>query len=193
MTTALNLSPEARQYYISGTRWQADFLFIKAEMEFCRQLMDKWFAQLLNPEYIDQLKQLSVKLVELEREADELSKQLDNHLYQLPLNSGGTFPDTTERLADTHVRLEQLITSFTGDYRTLKRQLFSLVSKASKTDGIATSGIVNSNNLLKTMAQHTNKKPLGIKTHWGIMIIVALIIMLLLFLIFNILFKNPVY
>lgn len=43
------------------------------------------------------------------------------------------------------------------------------------------------------MAQHVNKKDFSVKTHWGLVILVALTVLLLIFFIFNLLFKNPVY
>jgi hypothetical protein len=132
METAVNLSPRSLQYYIVSRHWGSDLEFFKIETAFFHRLLDDYFVRLLSPEYFENLKKTSSKLFQLEKDENEVRRQLNDHLKQLELTAENIIPEDLEELSAAHSRLESSVIRFINEYREVKKDLFDLVESAMK-------------------------------------------------------------
>jgi hypothetical protein len=132
METTAELSVRAQQYYILSRRWDSDLEFFRIETAFLHRLLDEYFVRLLDPVYFDNLKQTGAKLFVLEKDENELRKQLTAHLKLLELIAENIIPEDTANLTDNQVQIESLVNKLTNEYREVKKDLFALVEGAMK-------------------------------------------------------------
>lgn len=130
METSAELSDRAQQYYVLSRRWESDLEFFKIETAFLHRLLDDYFVRLLNPVYFEDLKQTGAKLFDLEKDENELRKQLSAHLKQLELVAENIIPEDTGSLTDAHFEIGSLVSKLVNEYREVKKQLFALVERA---------------------------------------------------------------
>lgn len=130
METSIELSGRAQQFYALSRRWESDLEFFKIETAFFHRLLDDYFVRLFDPVYFQNLKQTGAKLSELEKDENELRKQLSRHLKQFELITENVIPEDIDNLAEAQTSIETLVGKLVSDYRGTKKELFDLVEKA---------------------------------------------------------------
>ena len=130
METVLSLSARSQQFYVLCRHWESDLEFFRIETAFLHRLLDDYFVQLLSPEYFEDLKKITRKLFELEKEENGLSQQIMNQVKQLELAAESVIPEDAEKLTDEQATIESLYLKLITDYKEVKKEMFSQVEKA---------------------------------------------------------------
>lgn len=125
-------SAEYRQYHAIARHWASDIDFFKIETVFLRYLLDDYFIRLSGPEYLEGLKSVGTKLLELEKDKYSADIHLIEHLKNLEGQTEDLVFDRGEFLADKHEQMGHAMTHLTITYRTLKKELFLLIQEVIK-------------------------------------------------------------
>lgn len=130
METTNAISARSLQYYVIARCWASDLEFFKIETDFLHRLLDDYRIRLTNNEHIDQLRLMSTRLVNLEQEEDQITELLTDQIKHLELMAEDIIPEDTDALVVTQVKLENLTSVLTREYREIKKELFCLLKSA---------------------------------------------------------------
>jgi len=125
-------SAEYRQYHAIARHWASDIDFFKIETVFLHHLLDDYFIRLSGPEYLEALKSVGAKLLELEKDKYNADIHLIEHLKNLEGQTEDLVFERGEFLADKHEHMEHVMTHLTTTYRILKKELFLLIQQVIK-------------------------------------------------------------
>lgn len=130
---AINSTSAAyRQYHAIARHWASDVDFFKIETVFLHHLLDDYFIRLSGPKYLDALKIVGAKLLQLEKDKYSADIHLIAHLKDLEGQTEDLVFDRDEFLADKHEQMEHVMTHLTTTYRNLKKELFLLIQQVIK-------------------------------------------------------------
>lgn len=121
-----------RQYHAIATHWASDINFFKIETVFLHHLLDDYFIRLSGPEYLEALKNVGIKLLQLEKDKYSADLHLIEHLKNLEGQTEDLVFDRGEFLADKHQQMEHAMIHLTTTYRALKKELFILIEQVIK-------------------------------------------------------------
>ncbi|MFC3560579.1 hypothetical protein [Pedobacter jamesrossensis] len=128
-----NITPAAyRQYHALAKHWASDVDFFKVETVFLHHLLDDYFIRLSSPEYLEALKSVGAKLLQLEKDKYSADILLCKHLKNLEGQTEELLFNHGELLEDKHEQMEHVMTHLTSTYRTVKKELFFLVQQVIK-------------------------------------------------------------
>lgn len=136
METSANLSSKSNQYYVVAKHWASDLEFFKVESNFFHYLLDKYFIRLSSPEYIEKLKQLGRELRVLEEDRHKTDILVGELLKLIVLIAEDIVPEDLEKIEATQGTLEVLMKELSKKYMETKKELFTTVEKAIKTDNL---------------------------------------------------------
>jgi len=125
-------SAKYRQYHAIAKHWASDVDFFKIETVFLHHLLDDYFIRLSGPEYLEALKSVGAKLLQLEKDKYSADIHLIAHLKNLEGQTEDLVFDRGEFLVDKHEQMEHAMTHLTITYRTLKKELFLLIQEVIK-------------------------------------------------------------
>ncbi|UKT64751.1 hypothetical protein [Pedobacter mucosus] len=121
-----------RQYHEIARHWASDVDFFKIETVFLHHLLDDYFIRLSGPNYLEALKSVGTKLLQLEKDKYSADIHLIEHLKNLEGQTEDLVFDGGEFLAEKHEQMEHAMTHLTMTYRTLKKELFLLIEQVIK-------------------------------------------------------------
>jgi len=127
MDTMMLNSSRPLQFYVVAKRRSADLEFFRLESSFLQRLLDRCAEHSGQPKW-QQMVTASRDLQELERLVD--SDLLTRQLTQLELMAEDVIPEDTDALAESQVKLEQLMARLTRRFRDVKQEVFALVLDA---------------------------------------------------------------
>ncbi|TDG36485.1 hypothetical protein EZJ43_08175 [Pedobacter changchengzhani] len=132
MNTINNKSTAHQQYHAIAKHWASDVEFFKVETVFLHHLLDDYFIRLSDPEHLQGLNSVGLKLMHLEKDKFSVDHHLIDHLKNLEGQTEDLDFNDGELLAKAHGKLEQTMAQLTNNYRLLKTELFTLVQKVIK-------------------------------------------------------------
>ena len=121
-----------RRYHTIARHWASDIDFFKIEMVFLHHLLDDYFLRLSAPEYIEGLKSVGRKLLQLEKDKYSADVHLMEHLKHLEGQTEDLVFDHFEFLAANHEGMENQMIHLTTTYRMLKQELFLQIQEVIK-------------------------------------------------------------
>jgi len=127
MTSIKSTSVAYRQYHAIARHWASDIDFFKIEMVFLHHLLDNYFICLSGPLYLEGLKKVGKKLLQLERDKYSADLHLIEHLKDLEGQTEDIVFERFESLGNQHEKMEFAMTHLTTTYREVKKELFLLV------------------------------------------------------------------
>ncbi|WP_199118046.1 hypothetical protein [Pedobacter sp. ASV28] len=134
MKAPVNLSARSLQYYLIAKNWISDLEFFKIEATFFHHLLDDYFVRLSAPVFIDKLKLMENRLIDLEEERHQADKQISEQITQLELMAEDIVPENSESLETKQIHLENSMKELTIAYRSMKKDLFVIVEEVIRDD-----------------------------------------------------------
>lgn len=128
-------SSRTLQFYVIAKRWSADLEFFRLESNFLQRLLDRYIEQFNRQLKWQPMVKASRDLRELEHLID--TDLLTRQLTQLELMTEDVIPEDADVLAESQVKLEQLMAGLTHRFREVKREVFALVLDAPAVEAVA--------------------------------------------------------
>jgi hypothetical protein len=127
------ISPE--EMHKATLSWISELKFIADEQLFLNSLVKSYTAQLIEEHIYDRSKELVGAILDAENDLNELLKEVQAHENQLEIMIDDVDQPRMEKAyRDTHLELMNTMGNYLEDYRSLKKQLFELLSKIIKKD-----------------------------------------------------------
>jgi len=127
MGTATAMSARSLQYYVIALRWVSDLEFFNIEAAFLHRLIDEYFIRLSDKTHFEKLKLAGNNLLKLEKDKSRADSLLTKQLKQVELMAEDIIPEKIENLTANQVQLEYLMADITKEYRTVKKELYTLI------------------------------------------------------------------
>lgn len=127
------ISPE--EMHKATLSWISELKFIADEQLFLNSLVKSYTARLIEEHIYDRSKELVGAILDAENDLKGLLKEVQVHEYQLEIMIDDVDQPRMEKAyRDTHLELMNTMGNYLEDYRSLKKQLFELLSKIIKKD-----------------------------------------------------------
>ncbi len=127
------LSPQ--EMHEMSNQWFSELMFIKDEQLFLNDLIKSYTIKLTNKDVFEQSKDLVGALLNAEKDLVSLMKKVQLHSNQLEIMVDDVDQLKMEKAyKKTHIDLISAVREYVTDYRSIKEQLFKLVSKVMKLD-----------------------------------------------------------
>ncbi|WP_231491287.1 hypothetical protein [Pedobacter sp. Leaf170] len=127
MNTTNTIDPAYIQYHAVARHWASDIDFFKIEIVFLHHLLDDHFMLLSGPDYIDGLKGIGKKFLQIEKDKYQADTNLMDYIKILEGQTENLVDGHGELLAIKHKQMEHTMVHLNATYRTLKKELFALV------------------------------------------------------------------
>lgn len=127
MNSINSTSPAYIQYHAIAKHWASDSDFFKIEMVFLHHLLDEHFILLSGPTYIDDLKAVGKKFLQLEQDKYSADTDLIDYIKVLEGQTENLIDGHGELLEIKQKQMEHTMLHLNSTYRKLKQELFSLV------------------------------------------------------------------
>lgn len=111
-----------QQLYVVTEHWESDLLFFEDEIRFFRDLINRYFIQLIDD--LEKTRALAGKLADLETERIRLMKNVSKHKHNLSEHFSSPFILADPVCLDEHTMLEASLADFVKRFRARKRTLF---------------------------------------------------------------------
>ena len=133
----LRLRPKANYFeeadweelYVLGEHWKSDLEFYNDELTFLNHLIGKYFVWLIKDDHIQQVEKTSAKLSKLQQRRTDISQLINKHLAHIEGFIENPFTHNEQDFRKEHQKLEDNIVSFVKDFKTLKKEIFSITEK----------------------------------------------------------------
>ncbi|WP_018474593.1 hypothetical protein [Echinicola pacifica] len=114
------------QFYALGEHWRSDVAFYHDEIRFLQDLMESYFHHFLDQMNLAWAKRMERKISILDRRREEIERKLNLHLHHIcDMIKDNDFRQEKHLLQDQE-ELENLLATYAKDFRTLKKQIFTL-------------------------------------------------------------------
>ncbi|WP_413999030.1 hypothetical protein ACMDB5_00120 [Flavobacterium sp. W1B] len=120
---------EWQQLYILTKHWQSDLKFYNEDLEFLNHLVDKYFIALIQKDNLDEMRGLTKRLTEENKECDSLLEKTAKHLKHLAELIDDPFKYDSHQFRSEHEKLEDGIASFIKEFRKNKKETFAITEK----------------------------------------------------------------
>ena len=115
------------QYHAIARHWASDIDFFKVEMVFLHHLLEDHFILLCGPDYIDKLRDIGAKILQIEKDKYQADIDLIGYIKDLEGQTENLTDGHGELLTIKHNQMEHKMVNLSATYRTLKQELFSLI------------------------------------------------------------------
>ncbi|MEJ1222498.1 hypothetical protein [Sediminicola sp. 1XM1-17] len=127
------LSPQ--EMHEMSNLWFSELMFFKDEQLFLNDLIKSYTIKLTNKDVFEQSKELISALLHAEKDLVTLMKKVQLHSNQLEIMVDDVDQLKMEKAyKETHNQLTMAVMEYGSQYRSIKEQLFKLVSKVMKSD-----------------------------------------------------------
>lgn len=116
--------------YVLTEHWQSDFYFYTDEINFLNGLFTEFYLLMVGESKRESVQQLANDLLALGRKCESLSQDIQKHLSDIALLMENAFSRNEQDFREDHQRLEDEISRFVKDFRSMKREVFAIASKA---------------------------------------------------------------
>lgn len=125
------ISPE--EMHKATLSWVSELKFIRDEQLFLNSLVKSFTSQLIDHKIYDRSKELVGGILDAENELKSLLRKVQVHENQLEIMIDDVDqPKMEKAYRDTHIELMGGMETYLKGYRTLKKELFDLLSKIIK-------------------------------------------------------------
>ncbi len=125
------ISPE--EMHKTTLSWISELKFVRDEQLFLNSLVKSYTNGLIEHNIYDKSKELVVGILDAENELKGLLKEVQVHENQLVIMIDDVDqPKMEKAYRDSHLELVNRMATYLESYRTLKKQLFDLLSKIIK-------------------------------------------------------------
>ena len=125
------ISPE--DMHTETVQWLSELYFVKDEQQFLNSLVKHYTSELADEKIYEKSKAIVGSILDAENEAETLVKKVQVHENQLDIMVDDIDQPRMERAyKETHKELMLEMGSYLEEYRGLKKELFSLISKVIK-------------------------------------------------------------
>ncbi len=122
------ISPE--EMHSATLSWLSELEFIKVEQQFLNGLVKSYTEQLIDHKIYDRSKKIVGEILDAEKELVGLLKKVQVHENQLEIMIDDVDQPRMEKAyRETHLDLMRVMQRYLEDYRKLKAQLFTLLTK----------------------------------------------------------------
>ena len=122
------ISPE--EMHNATLSWLSELEFIKVEQQFLNGLVKSYTEQLIDHKIYDRSKKIVGEILDAEKELVGLLKKVQVHENQLEIMIDDVDQPRMEKAyRETHLDLMRVMQRYLEDYRKLKAQLFTLLTK----------------------------------------------------------------
>ena len=125
------------QLYALGEFWQKDLEFYQDEMRFYHDLIDKYFMWLMEDPNIEKVQTLIRQLRKMHEKGIELTDQVNKHQAQIEQLMENAFSHDDQKFREDHSHLEDEITEFVEELRTLKKEVFSITESVIESEKLS--------------------------------------------------------
>ena len=116
-----------QELYVLTKHWHSDMKFYEEEINFLRDLVDRYFIWLIRDENIRQVQSTAARLLKAEGQHKEIVKKIDKHLIHLEELMENSFAHDEQKFRDEHAELEDEMTVFLKDFNMVKREVFAII------------------------------------------------------------------
>ncbi|MFN4764364.1 hypothetical protein ACKGJN_14630 [Gillisia sp. Q332] len=121
------------EMHYSCLQWISELNFIKDEQIFFQDMLKEYTVPILESHLLEEAKSLIFKLTESEKEVENLLKETTKHRNGLQiLVDGIDQPEQEKEYREEHRRLLKEVNKFTVEYQSLKKGIFTTVTRALK-------------------------------------------------------------
>lgn len=126
-------SPDEMHY--SAQQWSSSIDFIEDEHHFFEDMLQEYTMPILQSDLFSEVKALITELSKSKSKQKELKTRLAQHKKGLEiLVDGIDQPEEEKKYKEEHRRLLSEVQNFTGEFESLKKRIFEIVSRALKKD-----------------------------------------------------------
>ena len=127
------ISPE--DMHAETLQWLSELKFVRDEQQFLNKLVKHYTSELADAKYYEKSKAIVGAILDTEKEVDTLIKKVQVHENQLDIMVDDIDQPRMERAyKETHKELMLEMGSYLYEYRSLKKELFSLISTVIRKD-----------------------------------------------------------
>lgn len=127
-------SAEWQELHVLTSHWQSDMAFFDDELRFIDVLFDKYFNALIDPENMDTTKSIAAKLSNLKSSREVLASRIAEHLHNIKELMPNNSSQDAGAFREKHGRLEDDLSDFVKTFRAVKRDIFELTERISRTE-----------------------------------------------------------
>ncbi len=114
------------EIYALSEHWLTDLEFFKDELNFLDILVGKYFLLMLKKENVDKIHNITSNISGLIKEQQVLNEKINKHLKDLSLLMENAFNTSEQWFRNDHVDLEERLTEFTANFRSIKKEIFNI-------------------------------------------------------------------
>lgn len=107
-------------------RWKSDVEFFHDELKFLHDLVNKHFTQLILNEDAGSARSIVSMLSEIRKRTEILFQDVQGHINHLTGLIENQFSHEATECKNEHAKLEIRMTNFVKDFRSIKKEIFSL-------------------------------------------------------------------
>ncbi len=121
------------EMHYSCLQWISELNFIKDEQIFFQDMLKEYTVPILESHLLEEAKALIYKLTDSEKQVENLLKETTKHRNGLQiLVDGIDQPEQEKEYREEHRRLLKEVNKFTVEYQSLKKDIFTTVTRALK-------------------------------------------------------------
>ncbi|GGF40741.1 hypothetical protein [Echinicola rosea] len=113
------------EFYALGEHWRSDLAFYQDEIRFLKKLMAGYFHHFLEELDFNVSRRMENRLSILDRRREALDDKVSRQLHDISQRCYEGHP-MTSKIFRRQEELEELVAFFAKDFRTLKKQIFTL-------------------------------------------------------------------
>lgn len=118
-----------QQMFILSERWQADLEFLKDELNFIHNLIDRYLMWLTDENNMAATRKQVAELSGIRVKHQALGQTLATHKMHLAGLIENPFSHNAQDCKDAHVSIEAMVTALMKDFRAIKKAVFALTEK----------------------------------------------------------------
>lgn len=124
---SLNKKPLWQNLFLCAENWKNNAEFELFEIEFLQDLIDSHFAQLIEQENLDELRELQKDVLEASQETQQLIQQIDVHIHHIAEIIDAPFTYDATVLKTAHQLLEDSTSDISKKHKTIKITTFNMI------------------------------------------------------------------
>lgn len=113
--------------FFCAENWKNNAEFELFEIEFLQDLIDSNFAQLIEQENFDELRELQRDVLEASQETQQLIQQIDVHMHHITQIIDAPFTYDASVLKTAHQLLEDSTSDISKKHKTIKITTFNMI------------------------------------------------------------------
>jgi hypothetical protein len=123
-----------QQFFVLAEHWQSDLKFFADELQFLKNIIDKYFIWLTDEKNVADTQHLTADLINLEKSRAYIEQKVENHLKDLASLIKHAVSQTAQNNKDEHGELQIALAVFVKDFRQMKRRIFEVTKRVMESE-----------------------------------------------------------